>query len=343
MRYTGPISINGNTRLIARTSDVNRRQTAGPPSSTPWSSPVSRTYVTNPPPVLLTELHFHPAPALDGQPFQSDDFEFLELKNTSGAVLDLAGFQLAGDVSFTFPPDRPGPRLLPNERILLVENTNAFALRYASPARVAGEYLGKLSNQRGRLRLTDAAGAVVFDFTFFDQWCRPADGDGYSLVVRSERLAAYELDSSSVWVASARIHGSPGGPDLASDASPDTDSDSDGLPDAWELAVFRNLNHDGVTDDDLDGYSNREEFMAGSDPGLAGSRPGLEALLSPFGGNPVLRFSRFGPRMYRLLSRDTLDAPWSELLRFPAEVGAFVQFRDLTSTNATRFYRVTTP
>jgi hypothetical protein len=46
----------------------------------------------------------------------------------------------------------------------------------------------------------------------------------------------------------------------------DTDSDSDGLEDAWELEYFENLDRDGNGDNDGDGYSDRQEYEAGTDP-----------------------------------------------------------------------------
>ncbi len=44
-----------------------------------------------------------------------------------------------------------------------------------------------------------------------------------------------------------------------------TDSEPDGLPDSWELTTFGDLDEDGGTDTDLDGFSNVEEFWAGTD------------------------------------------------------------------------------
>jgi hypothetical protein len=38
--YTDPIPLRANVRVVARTRDLSRRQTGGPPSSTPWSSSV---------------------------------------------------------------------------------------------------------------------------------------------------------------------------------------------------------------------------------------------------------------------------------------------------------------
>ena len=44
------------------------------------------------------------------------------------------------------------------------------------------------------------------------------------------------------------------------------DSDNDGLPDAWELAVFGGLDPNGTGDNDGDGQNNKNEFIAGTNP-----------------------------------------------------------------------------
>jgi hypothetical protein len=44
------------------------------------------------------------------------------------------------------------------------------------------------------------------------------------------------------------------------------DSDNDGLPDAWELAVFGNLGQNGEGDPDGDGSNNGREYAAGTNP-----------------------------------------------------------------------------
>lgn len=53
-----------------------------------------------------------------------------------------------------------------------------------------------------------------------------------------------------------------------------TDSDADGLPDAWETAHFGNLSQTASGDPDGDGFTNLAEFNGGSDPMSAASTPG---------------------------------------------------------------------
>jgi hypothetical protein len=55
---------------------------------------------------------------------------------------------------------------------------------------------------------------------------------------------------------------------------PATDSDGDGIPDAWELLHFGNLTSaNATTDHDGDGFTDLQEILAGSDPFDPGSTP----------------------------------------------------------------------
>lgn len=54
-----------------------------------------------------------------------------------------------------------------------------------------------------------------------------------------------------------------------------TDSDSDGLPDWWEVEYFHGLLPSPTSDPDDDGYSNLEEFVHGTDPLAADPRQGF--------------------------------------------------------------------
>ncbi len=347
-RYTGPITLDQSSRLVARSFDSSRRQSSGPPTSTSWSGPVFRTYRTTPPSLTLTEIHFHPIDADGSAKSNPEDYEFLELKNTSGSSLDLAGFKLQGEIQFDFATASFQRFLLPNARIVIASNTNQFVARYGRQAGLAGEFTGHLNDDLGRLILTDKKGLPIFDFNYSDLWVKPSDGDGFSMVIRSEILQAFDLDNPEAWRGSASLHGSPGVADLASDVGPDTDSDNDGLPDVWERNHFGTLNFRGDQDNDGDGASNRAEFLAGTLPSSADSRLLLSAAPSPFGGNPVLSFPRTGARSYTVSYRDSLAStnvpPWRELIRFPSQSAKVIeQFRDLTMTNAFRFYQVSTP
>lgn len=346
--YTGPITVTGPVRLVARTLDPSRRQTSGPPISTPWSGPIARTYLMSAPPLTLSEIHFHPSDHRGTRSFDPDQSEFLEFKNTSGGPLDLTGFRLEGDVSFTFNSTNGTRILAPNARVVLASDNSTFRSRYGTLSEHLGKYSGQLSDGGGRLRLVDPQGNPVFDFELNDQWVPPADGDGHSMVLRSEALQAFQIDTPAAWVASAQPEGSPGQPDLASDVGPGVDSDGDGLADLWEWGFFGSLQPRGEEDPDGDGASNRAEFLAGTRPGDASDQPSLKAWPSPFDGNPILRFPRRGARSYRLQFNDApIQGPastWRELMEFPAESNASTgEFRDLTTTNASRLYRVVTP
>jgi hypothetical protein len=44
VRYSKPLPITTQTRLIARAHNPGQRQSGGPPQSTPWSGPVTATF-----------------------------------------------------------------------------------------------------------------------------------------------------------------------------------------------------------------------------------------------------------------------------------------------------------
>ena len=46
----------------------------------------------------------------------------------------------------------------------------------------------------------------------------------------------------------------------------DTDTDNDGMADDWEMAQWGDLSHDGVSDDDGDGATNYDEYVADTNP-----------------------------------------------------------------------------
>jgi hypothetical protein len=79
------------------------------------------------------------------------------------------------------------------------------------------------------------------------------------------------------------------------------DSDADGLPDDWEILHGLDPYDNGTIDPDngpdgdpdLDGYSNLEEYLGGSDSGSGASIPGIGAATSVSAGDPPLLLTDF--------------------------------------------------
>ncbi|SVD48287.1 uncharacterized protein METZ01_LOCUS401141, partial [marine metagenome] len=125
---------------IERTSTIIVRAK----SDQTWSAPSTASIVISPSAALkVTELMYNPT---DGK-----TFEFIELKNTSGATLDLTGVSLSG-VRFTFDEGA----LAPWQSGVLIANDDpaAFISKYPN-ASIIGTYAGSLSNSGEELRLLD--------------------------------------------------------------------------------------------------------------------------------------------------------------------------------------------
>ena len=208
--YSGPITIDSNARVVARARDPNKRQTGGPPSSTPWSKPVAATFVVNLPQLLLTEIMFHPAPQPLDSTNSSGDFEFLELKNAGDTPMALPGFTITNGIQFTFTTNSDVTLLKPGDRVLLVKNRAAFQMRYPGTGPIAGEFTGSLDNAGDRITLYGPLGELVWDVVYGDAWAPLADGFGFSLVLADESLAPENISERSAWRLSAGVGGSPG-------------------------------------------------------------------------------------------------------------------------------------
>ena len=72
--------------------------------------------------------------------------------------------------------------------MLVVENLDAFALRYGNDLPVTGQWQGRLSNGGEVLRLS-AGEQTIHQFAYDDQWPAQTDGAGASLEIIDERHA----------------------------------------------------------------------------------------------------------------------------------------------------------
>lgn len=266
-------------------------------------------------PVVINEIHYHPP---------TGGVEFLELANLTDQPVPLYDpafptnrWKLDG-VGFTFPSGAtlPARGLL----LLVASDPAAFRAQYAVPTNVPiyGPYSGNLQNDGELLRLQhpgppETNGVVPLISTeevrYRDKspWPAAADGSGASL----QRIngPAYGNDPAN-WFAAAP---SPGR------ANPELDSDTDGLPDWWELANGTDpFSPDADDDPDGDGFTNRQEYLAGTDPRDPASVLKLAAS-SAGDGQLELVFAAAAHRYHRVLAGENLVAgPWTVLTNFPA-------------------------
>ncbi len=197
--YTGAITISQTTEVRARVRNTNGE----------WSPLIEATFVVaGQVPLLLTEIMYNPQQGSAN----SDEFEFLELKNVGAQTLNLNGMAFTDGISFTFPS---GASLAPGAFAVLVKDPALFASRYPGVP-IAGVYgpLSSLSNSGELLTLRDVVGNTIFSVSYSDHspWPAAADGFGNSIVAVNPNSNSNPNDPVN-WRASAAIGGSPGADD----------------------------------------------------------------------------------------------------------------------------------
>ena len=159
----------------------------------------------------VSELMYHPS-ALDGNTNAADEFEYLEVLNTSpDTTVSLAGVRLVNGVTFDFTGSAV-TSLAADARVLVVKNAAAFAARYGA-ASIAGEYEGSLENGGERLQLLDASNEEILDFSYNNTWYKITDGAGFSLVIVDPQAAPDAWNDPTQWRPSGALQGSPGAVD----------------------------------------------------------------------------------------------------------------------------------
>ena len=196
----------------------------------------------------ITELHYHPAdptPAELTAGFDDqDDFEFIELMNIGAQTIRLANTSfeqvlIDGEtqgLDFTFPTDR---ELAPGERIVVVEDIDAFAMRYGNELidndTVIGQWSGGLDNKTELIRLLDD-GAVIHEFAYHDDWHVTTDGDGYSLEIVDPTAELTTWATAEAWQANRILGGTPGTSDATDPIG--GDFDTSGQVDAVDIDLL---------------------------------------------------------------------------------------------------------
>ena len=156
----------------------------------------------------ISEINFSPSPANSG-PGQAEpdvkasQFEFVELRNPGTQTIDLGGVQLTRGIEFVVPN---GESLLPGEHLVIAKDIDAFQGRYGPEPRVAGEFIGDLSNNGELVELRTADGQLIQSVSYQSRGeLARANGLGSTLV-------AVEPDENEtrIWRASNEFGGSPG-------------------------------------------------------------------------------------------------------------------------------------
>lgn len=303
---------------------------------------------------IITEVYYHP-PDLGTNDNTRD--EYVELYNPTALPLALestnGAWRMDGGIGFTFPPGTT----LPASGSLLVVNidpadtTTLAAFRQANGITntslpILGPYSGKLGNRSDRVALErpqypDLPGApyswVIVDEVIYGNqspWPSNAQGSGNSL----HRLSLTQSGLNPAnWAAA---------PPSAGYIDTSSDWDKDGVPNDWE--INHDLDPDNPDDADLDSdgdrMSNREEFIAGTDPQEPSSFLGFDSVTVEV-GEVALEFTAMAGRTYTIQYCEGLETElWEKLTDVTASsTNRTVMLSDSDLSAADRFYQLVTP
>lgn len=119
-----------------------------------------------------------------------------------------------------------------------------------------------------------------------------------------------------------------------------TDSDGDGLPDAWEISFFGNLAQSDTDDFDGDGFSNMQEYMSGTDPKDSASALQIVSV-TPSGNDNLIGFASVADKTYQVKYSDDLATGIWILIQQVTATGSTTQVSDTGGAlQPRRFYRV---
>jgi hypothetical protein len=149
------------------------------------------------PNLVITKIHYNPQETTTFP--ESDDLEFIEIKNAGNTVVNLTGIYLEKlGISYQFPQNTT---IAASNSYYLASNAISFKNKYGFAP--FGSFSRDLSNKSHHLVLADAFGNVIDQVEYLDKapWPETADGDGDYL-----ELLDINSDNSlaSNWVASSQ-------------------------------------------------------------------------------------------------------------------------------------------
>jgi hypothetical protein len=302
-------------------------------------------------PIVISQIMYHPPDNGPGGTNDNTLDEYIELKNITGGTVPLFDttntWRLRDAVDYDFPQ---GVSLVAGENLVLVTfdpvnsagQTAIFRTKYGigTNVQIYGPYLGKLANNDDKVEVympdTPNVGSVPYVLVdrvhYYDlsPWQSAADGSGFSLNRRS--LTGFGNDPTN-WFAAAPNFGGA------------ADSDTDGMPDFWENQYGLNRNNpaDANLDNDGDGATNLQEYLAGTNPLFAGSVLRIISIESLGNNNARLTFLAMSNRTYTIEYKDGMvDPVWLQLTNIGSAPTNRLEKIDTTVTT-NRFFRLRTP
>jgi hypothetical protein len=198
IEYTGPITLSQSTHVMARVL-----------SGSTWSALNEAVFAvdTVADNLRITEIMYHPQNPTDPNDPNDPNEEFIELTNIGPETINLNLASFTNGIDFTFP----SIKLAAGEYVVVVQDRATFEAKYGSAISIAGQYSGRLNNAGERIRLQDAIGQTILEFSYRDGWRSITDGEGFSLtVIAPTNPDPNSWDEKDSWRASTYAGGSPG-------------------------------------------------------------------------------------------------------------------------------------
>jgi hypothetical protein len=214
---------------------------------------------------------------------------------------------------------------------------------YAGHLANSGESIGLYKPDLPQLPPHPDAGFVPYvlveqiDYANAAPWPIGANATGASLQRRFVALYGNEPTNWFVTAPSAAA---------ANDANPG-DSNADGLPDSWQLQYFGSISDPQAApnaDPDGDGFTNLQEYLAGTDPLDPLSYLKIDTA-TVAGSTVAVHFTAVAGKTYSVLYRNSLaTGTWLKLADVAAQPGTGpVTVNDPAIGGTSRFYRLVTP
>ena len=210
-------------------------------------------------------------------------------------------------------------------------------------------------NQRFNITVTETANSTRADINKlttgalnYDIWLRiPATETPAIVITNGALVSSYTYDSVARRV---RVQGplnNGTGTNSIIITFGDSDFDGDGLPDWWEQQYGLDPLDDGTVnpdngasgDPDGDGFSNLQEFLAGTDPKNSNSALRITTIARAASGDIVITWDSVADKTYIVQSADNVPGGYANLSGLIVAASSTTSYTNTTGI-AARFYRV---